>query len=472
MRRIVSRFDRRFLGLWVYGPWASCRWMSPPLWRFFWRHLLQGLLQRPLPLYLPLHLPLLLLLCTVSVKAAPVEVLNLAVGQAHLLNETSVKRIVVGNGRIIQATALESKQILIIPEAVGQSSLHLWNKIGQEKQWLINVHNGDGQRALSEIQGLFAGSNGLNARVVADKVIVEGSGLSEEQSRRVSELAKRYPQLVDLSSKVAIERMIAMDVRMVEVKREALRNIGVKWSGSGQGPSFGVVGDLHRSDRLTPGGIAQNVVGLDIRPRIAPFASNFSLLSSFTSMLNLLVQNGDAFVLAEPQLSCRSGGAARLVAGGELPIPVTSSLGSTSVQFKEYGVKFDVQPVATDDGMISAKIATEISAINFDVTVREIPGLTKRRAETEVNLRENDTLVIAGLISEESSGHTDKLAGFGDLPILGRLFKSRLFRENKTELVVFITPRLIQADQSQNRQRIEDGNRLIEGARERKRVID
>jgi pilus assembly protein CpaC len=397
---------------------------------------------------------------------AQTQVLNLAVGQAHLLNEPTVRRIVVGNGRIIQATALESRQVLIIPEAPGQSSLHLWNKAGQERQWLVNVHNGDGQRALSEIQGFLGSSAGLVSRVVADKVVVEGSGLSEEQSRRLSELAKRYPQVVDLSSKVAIERMINMDVRMVEVKREALRNIGVKWSGSAQGPSVGIIGDLHRSAGLTPGGIAENVVGLDIRRRVSPF------LSSFTSMLNLLVQNGDAFILAEPQLSCRSGGSARMVAGGELPIPVSTGLGATSVQFKEYGVKFDVQPVVNEDGMISAKIATEISAINFDVTVREIPGLTKRRAETEVNLRENETLVIAGMVSQEFSGHTDRLAGFADLPILGPLFRSKLYRENKTELVVFITPRLIQPDSALNRRRIEQGGRLIEATRQQFNITE
>lgn len=88
----------------------------------------------------------------------------------------------------------------------------------------------------------------------------------------------------------------------------------------------------------------------------------------------MLVQNGDAMVLAEPRLSCRSGGSAKFVAGGELPVPFSSGLGSVGVVFKEYGVKFDVSPVASESGVISAKIATEISAINFEVTVREIPG--------------------------------------------------------------------------------------------------
>lgn len=418
------------------------------------------------------------LCCGVLLCGAPAaqtvdrQVLNLAVGQAHILEEPGVRRIVVGNGKIIQATSLEGRQVLIVPEAVGQSSLHLWGRSGGEKQWLIQVHDGGGQQALSELQGLVTALDGISARIVGERVIVAGQPLTEEQSHRVSELARRFPQIVDLSSRVALERMIAMDVKMVEVRREAMRNLGVKWGPSAQGPSFGIIGDIHRSSALQPGGAASSLLGLDIRPRVAPFATHLSWVSSFTSMLNLMVQNGDAAILAEPQLSCRSGGTARLVAGGELPIPVSSGLGATSVMFKEYGVKFDVSPVATEQGMISARVATEISAINFDVVVREIPGLIKRRAETEVNLRENETLVVAGLVSEESSGQLDRVSGLGDLPILGPLFRSRLFRERRTELVVFITPRIVDANRQANREQLERSHRLQEVVRERMTIAE
>lgn len=407
-----------------------------------------------------------------SPAAAQPQALDLTVGQAHVLNEPGVRRIVVGNGKVIQATALDGRQILIIPEAVGRSSLHLWTQSGPPREWSVNVQNGEGQRTLSEIQGVLGTEEGIRTRLVADKVVVDATALNEDQARRVSEMARRFPQVVDLSSKVAVERMISIDVRMVEVRREAMKNLGIKWNGSGQGPSFGLFADLHRSSRLQPGGLAESIAGLEVRPRVLPFMSYASFATNFTSMLNLMVQNGDAVVLAEPQLSCRSGGSARLVAGGELPIPVSSGLGATSVMFKEYGVKFDINPVAADNGLISARIATEISAINFDVMVREIPGLTKRRAETEVNLRENETLVVAGLVSEETSSQADRLAGLGDLPILGALFRSRSFRERKTELVVFMTPRLVSAEHPQNRERLGRGQSLINIHREALKVIE
>ena len=376
--------------------------------------------------------------------------INLYVGQAHIINEVGIKRIAVGNGKVVQATALDDKQVLLLPEAPGQSTVHFWMKSGVEKAIVVTVVPADATRLVAEVQSLLGNLPNVTAKVVGDKVFVEGHDLSESQSLRLAEIAKRYPQIVSLVSKVGVERMVEMDVRMIEIKRDAMETLGVKWNGSAQGPSFGIVGDIHRSGAMRSGGSVSGVTGADVRDRVAPFATAFGLATSFTSALNFMVQNGDAIILAEPRLSCRSGGTARFIAGGELPIPYSSGLGHTSIVFKEYGVKFDVSPVVSESGVIAAKIATEISAINFEVVVKDVPGLTKRRAETEVNLRENETLVIAGLISDESSRTVDKVAGLGDLPILGKLFRSRAFRERQTDLVIFITPRFVGSGGSRN----------------------
>jgi pilus assembly protein CpaC len=372
--------------------------------------------------------------------------LTLSVGQAHVLNESHVKRIAVGNGKILQATALDDKQILIIPEAPGQSTLHLWNKQGGEKVIVINVVPSDANRLLSEVSGMLGDSTGVSTRIVGDKVVLEGTQLSEGTSLKVQEIAKRYPGIVNLVSKFGNERMIAIDVRMVEIRRDAMQNIGVKWAGQAQGPSFGIVGDLHRSDRLRPNGSAAGVNGAAVQPYVSPFGTAISLVSNITSMLNFMVQSGDAVILAEPRLSARSGGEAKFIAGGELPIPVSTGLGQTSVSFKEYGVKFDIKPTASENGMISARIATEISALNFDVMIKDIPGLSKRRAETDVNLRENETLIIAGLVTDDMSRNIEKVPALGDVPILGKLFRSKQFREQQTELVVMITPRFVSGE--------------------------
>ena len=409
--------------------------------------------------------------------------LTLYVGQAHVLNEGEVRRIAIGNGKVIQATALDERQVLIVPEAPGQSTLHIWGANGPERLLVVTVLAADIGRLVAEVRGMLGDVANLRVRPVGDKLLVEGENLTEEQGVRLAEVGKRYPQLVNLASKVGLERMITIDVRMVEVRRDSLENIGVRWSASAAGPSFGIVGDIKRSSPLTPGGTAAGAAGLEIRPKVGAFASALSIASSVTSMINLMVQRGDAVVLAEPSLSCRSGGSAKFLAGGELPIPYSSGLGNTSVVFKEYGVKFDVSPTANSTGVIAAKIATEISAINFDVLVKEVPGISKRRAETEVNLRENETLVIAGLMSEESTRSVDQVPALGDLPVLGKLFRSRAYRDRQTELVVFITPRFVSgvndsaprddaADVEAARQQAADVRERGAAARERTRFIE
>ncbi len=376
------------------------------------------------------------------VMSAPVE-LTLEVGQAHLIEAPGVRRIAVGNGKSIQATAIDKQQVLVLPEAPGQSSLHLWPRRGPPRAYRIHVVPAETGRLLAGVRALLGDEGNLHVGLVGERIVIEGEQPSVAQAARLRTLVETYPSLVNMVGEAGRERMIAMDVRMVEIKRSALENIGVRWDPSANGPSFGILGDIHRGSAFDPGGVAAGV-GLETGSGVAPFSALFGIATSVRSMINLLEQNGDAVVLAEPRLSCRSGATARFVAGGELPIPQAGNLGAIDVQFKEYGVKFDISPVAGSDGLIRAKVATEISSIDFDVQVKDVPGLLKRRAETEVSLREGETLIIAGLLRQDAAGSIDKVPGLGDVPVLGALFRSRMYREQQTDLVVFVTPRFVE----------------------------
>jgi pilus assembly protein CpaC len=377
------------------------------------------------------------------------QTLQLAVGQAHVLDEPDVRRIAIGNGKVLQAAALDERQVLVLPESPGQTTLLIWGRQGPPRSHTIHVIAAEQHRVFEEVRALLAGQGALTVRAVGDKILVEGDPANEEQSIRVQEISRRYPGVLNFAGRIGMERMIAMDVKFIEMRRELLEDIGVRWNGSMNGPSFQVLGDGHRSRSLQPGGVGEQA-GLEVRPRAWRPGVSLSFASALSSRLQLLVQNGDAVILAEPRLSCRSGGQARFVAGGELPIPVSGALGSTSVAFKEYGIKFDVSPVASSTGVIAARIATEISSINFEVAVKDVPGLIKRRAESEVNLREGETLVIAGLLTDEGTRNLDKIPAAGDLPVLGPLFRSRQFRDRQTELAVFITPRFVEGQPGQS----------------------
>ena len=205
--------------------------------------------------------------------------ITLYVGEAHVLNERDVRRMAVGNGKVIQATALDDRQVLVLPEAPGQSTLVLWGKSGPEKRFVFNVMAADTGRLLAEVQSMLGDTPRVSARVVGDKVVLEGGEVTEALAGRISEIGKRFPQVVNLLPRIGMERMIAMDVKFVEIRRELLQDIGIKWNTSAQGPNFQVIGDAWRSPALRPGGAAEGSA-LEIRPRIWPFASSLSITSS------------------------------------------------------------------------------------------------------------------------------------------------------------------------------------------------
>jgi pilus assembly protein CpaC len=253
---------------------------------------------------------------------------------------------------------------------------------------------------------------------------------------------------VNLISTVGLEQMIAIDVSILEFRKTALRDLGIRWNTRDiNGPNYGIVGDIHRTDSLGPGGAGEGrVPGVPTGATVAPFASYFGITSFITSTISAAVNNGDATFLAEPRLTCKSGSSAKFLAGGEIPIPLANGFGNVTVQYKQYGVKLEVSPAVSESGVISAQVLTELSALDAQTVVAGIPGLITRRTETDVNLREGQSLVISGLFDGSATKALEKVPGIGDIPVLGELFKSRNYRRNKTELVIFLTPRVVRPE--------------------------
>jgi pilus assembly protein CpaC len=366
-------------------------------------------------------------------------------GEARVLNEPGVRRMAVGNGRTLNATVLDQRQVLVLAEEEGQSSIHLWRHNGEEVTYSITVVSADAGRMLSEVRAMMGPGANVQARIVGDKIVLEGNDASSEQARRLEEIGKRYPQVVNLISTVGLEQMVGIDVSILEFRKTALTDIGIRWNTRGvNGPNYGIVGDVHRSQPLGPGGAAEGALdGVPSGARVAPFASYFGLTTTVTSLIDAAVNNGDATFLAEPRLTCKSGGEAHFLAGGEVPIPLANGFGNVTVQFKQYGVKLDVSPLVSESGTISTKVLTELSAIDSNLTIDGIPAFISRHIETEVNLRAGESLIISGLFDGNATKALQKVPGIGDIPVLGELFRSRQYRRNKTELVIFLTPHII-----------------------------
>ena len=382
---------------------------------------------------------------------AQIPEIEMFVGESRVFPTPGVARIAVGNGTIMSASALDNKEVLIFANGVGTSSLFVWNEDGRYQRVKINIVPGDTSRFAREIAAFLTTIPNTKASIIGDKVIVEGENLADLDIAKIDELARRYPQIVNFTNRLGWEQMVLIDVKVVEFPVSELKDIGIKWNALGGA----VVGGIWSPIRVGSSGPFQidiqtgatnpvPITGIGGGAAVLPAGLNIlsAINLGLNAQLNLLAQSGRATLLAEPQLSARNGSLATFLAGGEFPYTV-STINGTTVQFKPYGVRLDVTPRVDRTGVIRAKIFSEVSTIDGSISTASGPALLTRKTETEFNVRSGETIVLSGLLSRETSKNIDKVPFLGDLPILGALFRSTRFQNKETELVVFVTPTVV-----------------------------
>lgn len=379
---------------------------------------------------------------TAQVPGLPEEV-SLSVGETLLL-VADVRRAALGSGRVVSFATPEPGQLLLFGEAPGETTAELWLADGRQHHLRIRVREQDLGHRLAEVRQLLEGAQGVSARVSGRYVVLEGSRTGARDRARAAEVAALFPgEVLDFVGEVDWETMVQMQVRVVEVRRDQLSRLGLRWDQEAQGP---------RVVAAAGGGTG----GLSVRA---------SLFSELSSRIDLLQQQGLAFTLAEPVLSARSGDPARFVSGGEIPIPVTDGLGATDVQYKEYGLILQVRPHAARDGTIHAEIDLELSQIDPSVRVGDYPGFIKRQASTAFNVADGETVALAGLLMRESGRDRAAVPGLGSVPLAGALFRSKRRQQRETELLVLISPRRYEAGVAGGMPPMEQSG-MVERARE------
>jgi pilus assembly protein CpaC len=378
--------------------------------------------------------------------------IEMYVGESRVFPSPGVARIAVGNGAILNAAALDGKEIILFANATGTSSLFVWNEDGRHQRVKINIVPGDTGRYAREIAAFLTTIPRAKASIIGDKVIVEGGNLTDADLARIDMLSKRYPQIVNFTNPLGFETMVMLDVKVVEFPTTELKELGLKWNATG-GVAIGGIWSPIRRGNDGPYQINIQTGTSNAPPIVAPggtgpvaLPSGLNILSALNlglnATLNALAQQGSTTILAEPQLSARNGSKASFLAGGEIPYAVTTSEG-TSILFKPYGVKLDIQPRVDSSGNVRATIETEVSNIDPSVSTSFGPALLTRKTSTEFNVRSGETIVLSGLIQRETATNIDKVPGLGDIPIIGALFRSKKFQNKETELVVFVTPTLV-----------------------------
>ncbi len=375
-------------------------------------------------------------------------------GQIKILPIPYVARVAVGNGKIVGVTTLPN-QIVLIGTGIGTTDMVLWTRTGQVIFYHLFLTPYDNQQTYDQIHAVLDPIPGLHVSNADGHVVLSGD-LNPEEARTVAQIAKTFPGTIDMvrANTVDMKRMVYLDVQVIDFKKSALRDLGIQWQNSMEGPSYGVVGDFVGNNTFRLGDVSQGggantlnglvsgqpgpLTGLPIQ--VNPFQNYLGLVSSLTSTINLAVQDGTAYILANPQLSTRSGGVASFLAGGEIPIPISSALGQTTVLYKKYGVMLKIKPQADRFGNILTNIDTEVSQLDPTVTIDGYPGFLTRKTATLVNVHSGQTIVLSGLVHSLGASTLNKFPWLGDIPILGWLFKSHNFQASRSELVIFVTP--------------------------------
>jgi len=340
-----------------------------------------------------------------------------------LVLDVDALRVAVGNGRVLSVVQVEGNKLLMLGEMAGVSAVHVWTRDGGHRRYVVDVLEFNGEGLYRQVQQLLSGTRQISARLVGDRIVLEGQRVSEGDRERAAAVVKAFPgRVFDFIDRVGWDAMIHLQVSILEVRHSAMNSLGIRWDNVLQGPAA----------NINSGGEPGRHGYLDWSARLG-------------SAIDLLRQRGEARIVAEPTLSCRSGGEAHFVAGGELPVPVTNGQGTPNVQYHEYGVILDVKPVADDAGNVYARVETEVSDIDHSVAVLGVPGILKRHSNTEVNVRTGETIVIAGLVDRSSTVDRHGLPLLGAIPGVSPLFQSHSRELKDSELVVLITPRIVSA---------------------------
>lgn len=241
---------------------------------------------------------------------------------------------------------------------------------------------------------------------------------------------------------------VQTDIRFVEVSRTKLKEASTSIFGRGSNNFlFGSPGTVP-GVTVTPGTVGAT------RPNIPLSNNNFNIVwgggsSKVLGMLNAMESSGFAYTLARPSLVALSGQSASFLAGGEFPVPVPNGEGNgISIEYKEYGVRLTLTPTVVGRNRIALKVAPEVSELDFSAGVTiagtTVPALNVRRTDTSVSLADGESFVISGLINTSNIASVDKFPGLGDIPVLGALFRSSQINRDERELLMIVTPHLVQ----------------------------
>jgi pilus assembly protein CpaC len=402
--------------------------------------------------------------CSWALAATPV---NVSLNSSIYMQAPKITRIAIGNPEIADVRMLSARDYLLIGKKAGSTSLIVWSANGVREEYSVYV-SGDDQGMASAIQQAI-GYPGITAQMMNGKVLLRGTVKNQYEHDTAIKIAQLYlgsgggstssattasgtngsqgsatdENIIDLLE-MSHPSQIRLEAQLIEINTDDEKNLGIQyWS-----PTLG-----NSSSGVTAGSSGLVYAGEDFSHPRGSFGWIGSHLSTIDASLQALVTNGKARILSRPSITTMSGKTANILIGGRIPIPTSAGDGEISIDWREYGIRLNIEPVVDGENKITSKVHAEVSTLDYGHAVVEnnfsIPALASREADAVINVRSGATMAIGGLLNSEDSKTVSKIPLLGDLPIIGQFFRHTSKTRDNRELLILITPTLVSDDTEQ-----------------------
>lgn len=364
---------------------------------------------------------------------------KISIGKSESVRtEGSFSEVIVSDPDVADAIPLTDRSLSVLGKKIGTARVSVYGE-GKKLVGVFDIEvSYDTSRLGSELAQRFPHAR-FRVSSVNGRIMLGGTAPNAVTVDQALTIAKQFGADVINSVKVNAPQQVMLEVRFVEASRSAGRDLGVNWQAV-------------QTNLLSGGaGIGAAVGAGALVSGAAPFGTVVGRMLGngvqVDALLQALEERGVVRRLAEPNLTTLSGDTASFLAGGEFPIPVASTLGGVSIEFKKYGVGLAFTPTVLGDGVINLRIEPEVSQIDPTTSITvgaiTIPALIVRRANTSVELRDGQSFAIAGLLQSINTADQKQLPWLADVPVLGALARSASYQKKETDLVIIVTPRLV-----------------------------
>ena len=409
--------------------------------------------------------------------AEPVEV---SLNESKYMAASGITRLAVGNPAIADVQLLSSGDFLLVGKKAGTTSLIVWSDGGRRTEYTVYVAGND--RGMSSAIQDAIGYPKVHVQMIKDRVMLRGKVENQYEHDIALKIAGLYTGgdgsgVIDLLE-MEHPSQIRLEAQIIEINSDYTKNLGIQYwsqtpgSNSSSGSSTG-----NPNSGITVGTAGLFYGGEDFSSTRKHGGWLGSHVANVNVTLQALINEGKARILSRPSITTMSGKTANILIGGRIPIPVSDGNGNVSIDWHEYGVKLNIEPVVDSEDKITSKVHAEVSTLDYSHGVKidsfSVPGIATREAESEVNVRSGMTMAIGGLINSEDAKIVSKIPLLGDIPIIGRFFRHTSNTRDKRELIILITPTLVADDTpAPMSQRMKESYEEIERAARNRELVE